>query len=336
LLSTLLTWLLVHYGKAHLIDRIGRHKLHADPTPRGGGLAIMIAFCVGLGSVMLGTKSELLLDQLTGLLTGLLVVASIGFWDDLRGASARLRFIVHVLGALFCISGWITTLWIQEYYFWLCVVSLVLAFAWSINLHNFMDGINGHLGIQAFFVFCFVVVLAFFHQQGVMMLVAGLAASVTLGFLPYNFPKARIFLGDVGSGFLGLLIAYIVFWAIQAKVLSFETAALLVSAFFIDATCTLLFRYFKGKRWYQRHTEHLYQWLARTGRHHYQVVGLYVLWNLLVVVPSISVIEFLGKMASGYVVFLVYLLGTITWWLGKSHLLRVTKKSRRKLCSLGH
>ncbi len=109
--------------------------------------------------------------------------------------------------------------------------------------------------------------------------------AATLGFLPFNFPRARIFMGDVGSGALGLMIVVAIGLTLNTISPPLSAALIVCSAFATDATCTLLSRMLRGRRWYSSHREHLYQWMARSGMSHARVVAWYMAWNLCVVVP---------------------------------------------------
>jgi UDP-N-acetylmuramyl pentapeptide phosphotransferase/UDP-N-acetylglucosamine-1-phosphate transferase len=154
-------------------------------------------------------------------------------------------------------------------------------------------------------------------------------AAACLGFLPFNFPRARIFMGDVGSGTLGFAIAMAVLWQMGMSLLTpgaIATSLVLCSAFVTDATCTLLSRMLRGRRWYSAHREHLYQWLARSGFSHVRVVALYMGWNLVIVSPVVYWInsKMLTMLDGSVFAFAaaVYALAVVIWWYGKRWCLR--------------
>jgi UDP-N-acetylmuramyl pentapeptide phosphotransferase/UDP-N-acetylglucosamine-1-phosphate transferase len=154
-----------------------------------------------------------------------------------------------------------------------------------------MDGINGLLSFQAIFVFLTLAALA--HSVGAVAdawHLCALAATVA-AFLPFNFPRARVFMGDVGSGAVGLLIGIAVLRQTSLSGLAPLSGAVACSAFVIDATCNLLSRMLRGRRWYSAHREHLYQWMVRSGMLHGRVVLWYMSWNLFVVVPVLYAIN---------------------------------------------
>jgi UDP-N-acetylmuramyl pentapeptide phosphotransferase/UDP-N-acetylglucosamine-1-phosphate transferase len=168
---------------------------------------------------------------------------------------------------------------------WWWLAPILLAGAWSINLHNFMDGIDGLLAQQAIFVGTGLALLAGAAGQPALALAAACLVAANLGFWCLNRPPARIFMGDVGSGSVGLLIFAdtAMLWRANAALL--WPALILSSAFAVDASLTLLTRYFRGRRWYSAHREHLYQWLVRRGLTHAGGGAVYMAWNLLFAAP---------------------------------------------------
>ena len=168
---------------------------------------------------------------------------------------------------------------------WWWLPLLLIGGAWSINLHNFMDGIDGLLAQQAIFVGAGLAVLAWAAAQPALAMAAAVLAASALGFWWFNRPPARIFMGDVGSGSVGLLIfAFsMMLWRVEHALL--WPALILSSAFVVDASLTLLSRMWRGRRWYTAHREHLYQWLVRRGGTHARTGAAYLGWNLLVAAP---------------------------------------------------
>ena len=252
------TWIARRYAlKRQLLDQPGERRSHAVATPRGGGIAIVVAI---LGSIAwiaaAGTVDRLLLSCIAG---GLLLVAGIGWLDDHRPISPWPRLFVHGMASgllawgLHRVTGdWALTL--QAF-----VLAMVLTNVW-----NFMDGIDGLAASQAVIV-AFALALAL--GGGWMLLAAALGAA-TLGFLPYNFPKARIFLGDVGSGALGFVLAALASLALLQAVIPWPLLTLPVAAFLVDATFTLVMRILRREKWWSPHVQHTYQrWATRRGSH---------------------------------------------------------------------
>lgn len=318
LLSAAITWLSILYARRrNLIDQPGRRRLHVEPTPRGGGIGIVVAaamfFVVPLFGVYAGSAGAA-----AAILFGLIAVAAVGWWDDHFGLAAIWRLLAHIAAAVALAMALLG----QDG----AIVVALFAFAttWSINLHNFMDGIDGLLGTQALFVFCVLALLGQHYAQPVYTHALLALAAATLGFLPFNFPRARVFMGDVGSGALGFLIAAAIGIGFDFGLLIPSEALIIVSAFVIDASCTLLSRMLRGRRWYSGHREHLYQWLARSQPTHTRVVALYLAWNVVVVVPALLAFE----ATTGYELSIcagTYALGVALWCVGKRYCLQSTK-----------
>ena len=167
---------------------------------------------------------------------------------------------------------------------------VVFAIAGLVNAWNFMDGIDGLATSQAGLVTAALLVGGWLSGAWQGLCVLSLAAIA--GFLPFNFPRARIFLGDIGSGALGYLVAILSLRATCFGGMPWPLALLPVSAFLIDAGMTLLLRVLRGKAWWRPHREHLYQWLVREGRSHAGVTGWYAIWTLSSSVLAVAAAQY--------------------------------------------
>lgn len=354
--SALVTALTISYARRRqMLDLPGQRRSHSVPTPRGGGLGIVVAvvLCVLLPLTLLNPGSNAVNAPLL-ISMALVVVALAGWIDDHGGLRALYRFSAHcvaaglLLGAMLKpISSVILMLatpgWWMLIFAIALVTGLLLAIVWSINLHNFMDGIDGLLATQSIFVLLALGTLGLVFGSGPAWLSSLVAAAAVVGFLPFNFPQARTFMGDVGSGALGLLVAVAVLYQLGDHSLDAATGLIACSAFATDATATLLSRILRGRRWYDAHREHLYQGLVRSGYSHARVVCLYVGWNLLVALPAMLLIQSprsvmavdpfplsavpLQPSARGLVVmFVVYALALALWVVGKRHCLQRARR----------
>jgi len=330
LLSLIATRLAIRYAhRRQLIDQPGQRRSHEVPTPRGGGIGIVVAVMVPLALALAAAlaTAQSLGDQriLASLLAGTLVVACAGWLDDHRPLGVLPRLAAHLLAALLLSAAIVLRPGMP--WSWSLAgigVAIALSVVWSINLHNFMDGIDGLLASQALFVLLTFAAIAFAGDGGGFALAIVVAAAVA-GFLPSNAPRAAIFMGDVGSGSLGFLIAAVAWLGIAYGSLTIASALVACSAFVIDATCTLLLRMLRGRRWYSAHREHLYQWLVRSGFPHARVVALYMGWNLLVALPVVGWMNLVPDypMPTGLApAVTVYALASATWWFGKRWCLR--------------
>lgn len=265
LLSAALTWAARGYAlRQQLMDQPGERRSHSVATPRGGGIAIVISLLVTAGVAMWiwpEAAPSLLVASL-----GLVLVAGIGWWDDHRPLPAMRRLLVHfiaaaLLAALVKVHGGS----------WLLAALVLLFTASLINIWNFMDGINGIAASQAIVVALGLApVLPWPYSLAAVAL--GLAC---LGFLPFNFPRARIFMGDVGSGALGYAVAAVLALASVQTDIHWILLLVPASAFLVDAGFTLLARIISGQRWMEPHTQHVYQRAVQAGASHAQVTGIY-------------------------------------------------------------
>ncbi len=265
-----------------MLDRPGQRRSHHVPTPRGGGIGIVVSMLVCLPGVSWSLREAGLSHALPGsLCVALALVALVGWWDDHRSLPVLPRLAAQLMAVVLFSTGLLMTDGLD----WWWLPLLLVAGVWSINLHNFMDGIDGLLAQQAIFVSGGLAALAWGAAQPVLALAIGCLAVSALGFWCFNRAPARIFMGDVGSGSVGLLIFAFsaMLWKVERDLL--WPALILSSTFVVDASLTLLTRMWQGRRWYAAHREHLYQWLARGGRTHARVGAAYLGWNVLVAAP---------------------------------------------------
>lgn len=276
LLSALLTWAARGYAlRQQLMDQPGERRSHSVATPRGGGIAIVISLLVTAG-VAIWAWPESTPTVLVASL-GLVLVAGIGWWDDHKPLSAMRRLLVHFIAAAL-LAGLVKV----NGGSWL-LAALVLVFTASlINIWNFMDGINGIAASQA--------VVAMLGLAPVLPWPYSLAAVALglacLGFLPFNFPRARIFMGDVGSGALGYAVAAVLALASVRTDINWILLLVPVSPFLVDAGFTLLARIISGQRWMEPHTQHVYQRAVQAGASHPQVTGMYFALGLFSITVS--------------------------------------------------
>ena len=267
------------YALAHaLVDVPNERSSHSVPTPRGGGLAIALVVLVGVG--LLATTGQVGPRVAVALGGGGALVAAVGWLDDRRGLSARMRLVVHVAAAIW------TVVWLRgmpQLSVGEGAVSLgfagallaILGIVWSTNLYNFMDGIDGVAAAEAATVGV-VGALLLARREPSLALIAVLLAAAAAGFLVWNWPPARLFMGDVGSGFLGFFFGGLAVASENTHALPALLWLLLLGPFFIDATVTLLRRMARGERWYAAHRTHAYQRAAQAGWSHRRVTAAVV------------------------------------------------------------
>ena len=247
-----------------LLDRPNARSSHAVATPRGGGLGLVVAFLI---TVVLATRASLGPAEFCAL-AGVLVVAAIGWVDDHAGASVRARVVVHVIaGALLLPLGWaIPVLGLPM---WSGPVWWVFWTVASINVVNFMDGIDGIIGLQALIFGSYVALVG--EPDGPATAAGFALAGVSLGFLFWNWSPAKIFMGDVGSGAVGVIIVVLGALLMRVGRRDLVTAFAPLVPLFLDATLTLSTRVWRRERLSDAHRTHLYQRLANGGLGHARV-----------------------------------------------------------------
>jgi UDP-N-acetylmuramyl pentapeptide phosphotransferase/UDP-N-acetylglucosamine-1-phosphate transferase len=268
-------------GRRQIVDVPSERSSHTQPTLRGGGLAIVI---VTLSGWLLYTRinSEWPWFSVLAYLVGAVLVGGVSWLDDLRSLPNRVRFAAHTIGAILIILGfgyWQTfgipflgSLYLGWFGF-------VITFLWIVgltNAYNFMDGIDGIAGGQAVVAGLGWAVLGRISGQPLTSVLGLLLAASSLGFLGHNWPPARIFMGDVGSAFLGYTLAVLPTIAGVEDSRLILAGLLLVWPFVFDTAFTFLKRLFKGENVFVAHRSHLYQRLVIVGYSHRFVTLLYI------------------------------------------------------------
>lgn len=272
LVSYTLTAGLRRYALARsIIDVPNARSSHSVPTPRGGGVAIVLAFLLALP--FLGWSHAVPYSALIAIGGSGGLIAVIGFMDDHGHIAARWRLLGHfgaAAWALFWMGGLpsISLFGFSVDLAWLGTFLAAVYLVWMLNLYNFMDGIDGIASVEAISV-CLCACLLYWLSglEGLISLPLLLAMAVA-GLLVWNFPPAKIFMGDAGSGFLGIALGVM---SIQAAWVSSQLLwawLILLGVFIVDATFTLIRRLVRGDKVYEAHRSHAYQFASRRfGKH---------------------------------------------------------------------
>lgn len=292
-----LTWALRHYALSRsLMDIPNARSSHSVPTPRGGGVAIVLAFTLALGMLLFaGLMSSSAFFAIAG---GGAMIAVIGFMDDHGHIAARWRLLGHFAASawlLFWIGG-LPVVEISEGTFdlgWFGHVLAAFYLVWLLNLYNFMDGIDGIASVEAICV-CLGACLLYWVSGATDLVWAPLLLAVSVaGFLFWNFPPARIFMGDAGSGFLGIVLGGL---SLQAAWVSADLLwgwLILLGVFIVDATFTLFRRLLRGDKIYEAHRSHAYQFASRRFGNHLPVTVAVGAINWLWLLPiALAVTQF--------------------------------------------
>jgi len=262
LICILALWLILRSPLAHRgLDLPNERSLHSRPTPRIGGLGILAAIALALLTFRPALPWPIW--------AALALIVAVSFIDDLGGLRAGIRMPLHLIAAAtVAIAAFPEASWP----FWLLATVTV---AWLINLYNFMDGSDGLAGGQAVFGFGTLAIAALQANDPGIATSAAIIAGAALGFLMFNFPPARIFMGDAGSTSLGLLAGALGGLGVARNLWHPVFPAIAFMPFIFDGSATLLMRMGQGKKVWQAHRDHAYQRLNMSGFGHRNTAFVY-------------------------------------------------------------
>ncbi len=307
LLSVLFCGLYQRFARAwQFLDAPNERSSHLHPTPNGGGVALLSAFTLGLlfSTSLYGAWDE----SFVTLTVAALVLMVLGVIDDLRGLSVRLRLVVY---SLVCLSVAAVLLHGVHAESILCggvlVILAALALLWALNLYNFMDGIDGIAALQTVLACCGAALLSWGTGHGAHYATfCLLLAAAHGGFLVWNYPPARLFMGDAGSVPTGFLLAALALVGSLQGLLNPLCWFVLLAAFITDSTWTLVWRVGSGQAFTQPHRLHAYQRLSRYWVSHAKVDMLLLAINILWLLPLASAVQ-IWPDHSLFLVILAYL-----------------------------
>ncbi len=299
LISFLLTYFIKNYMiKKSLVAVVNERSSHTVPTPHGGGIAIAITWFIGL--MYLYFIGEISSNLFYALLFGA-VISIVSFFDDIYELSPKIRLIAQAIvaiGGLYFLGGF-ETLTFGIFDIQNPIFTNIFAFfmiIWFINLYNFLDGINGYAGSEA----VFLSLAGFILFSGNHFLVLAVAV---LGFLFWNWNKAKIFMGDVGSTLLGYNIAIFTIYYANEETTNFWIWIILFGVYWFDATLTLIRRKLNKEKLSLAHKKHAYQRLTQSGWSHYKVTNYSIGLNLVL----FSIVYFVSNIFVAFILALIVL-----------------------------
>lgn len=278
--SFILTYLIIRIAlKRKIISIPNERSLHDAPTPVGGGLAIVLTWYVGISILYFYDKIES--NLYFALLSGI-ILTIVSFIDDLIDLKPIVRLVFHFFTAIsaFIFLGGLRQLIIPSIdinYSVILYPIAVIGMVWFINLFNFMDGVDGFASLEAIII-C---LLMFLLSGSIINLV--LVACIS-GFLFWNWPKAKVFMGDVGSTQLGFILVVLGIYFHNEYQFSILNWIMISSPFWFDATLTLYRRWRNKERLEEAHRKHAYQRIVQAGFSHFQVNLTLIAINLFVVI----------------------------------------------------
>jgi Fuc2NAc and GlcNAc transferase len=269
------------------LDRPNQRSSHEMPVPTSGGIGFIIAFSI-LTFVLFSWQIIALKELL--LFSSGIFLAITGFIDDLKSLSIGKRLLVQFAVSLcvaFLVEGApvFDILGVWQISGIASKTLLVFGLVWLVNLYNFMDGIDALAVTEAIFYSLAIPLLAL-SGGGVQVSIIALGLGITLcAFLYFNLPPAKIFMGDMGSNYLGLVLGALGILAISSGSVTIWTLLVLLGVFIVDSTSTLMARILGGAVWYHGHKSHAYQRAARKFRSHGKVVAVVCAINVIWLLP---------------------------------------------------
>lgn len=273
--------------KKNIIDNPNERSSHSVPTPRGGGVAVVCSYLLAL-TVLIYSQQLTVHMGLTLIAAGF-AIALLGFLDDHGHINSMLRLAVHFLvaiGVVISLGGFSEVIAFNGLQLgFIANIIAVLFLVWLLNLYNFMDGINGIASVEAITTVVSMAILYYMLNTTLNSDILWLLAACVFGFLLWNFPKAKIFMGDACSGFLGLTLGILALIALKENLALFCAWIICLGVFVVDATYTLIKRVLSGYKMYDAHRSHSYQILSRKWRSHTPVTLAVAAINLLWLFP---------------------------------------------------
>lgn len=273
--------------RANFLDLPVSRSAHSRPVPVGGGVVIFLLFLFAV--LFLFASDKLSMGQFMAL-SASSVIAIVGFVDDIKELKIQWRIFPQLIASIWAV-WWIGGIPEVSFYTWtlspqwLLNCLGVVAIVWLVNLYNFMDGIDGLAASELAFVNVMSLLFVINNTDSAFSLLSLVSLGAALGFLVWNWSPAKIFMGDVGSGFIGFMLAVIAIISIQQEVMTVWTWLILLAVFVVDATLTLLRRFAGGQKWYQGHACHAYQKAAKRFNSHRKVTIAIMLINIFWLAP---------------------------------------------------
>jgi UDP-N-acetylmuramyl pentapeptide phosphotransferase/UDP-N-acetylglucosamine-1-phosphate transferase len=307
LASYILTFLYRQLAISHkFLDIPNERSSHIIPTPRGGGIAIVLTWYIGLTILLF--LHYIQLNLYLALLSGI-ILAIISFIDDLIDLKPALRLAAQVLTAILSFyflngMGPLTFGKLEINSQFLLLPFAILGILWFINLYNFLDGIDGYASLEALTIGLVI----FFITGNPVCLVF---CATILGFMPFNWPKARIFMGDVGSTQLGFILVILGIYFHNESQLSLIHWLMLSSVFWFDATLTLIRRWLNAEKLSVGHKKHAYQRIVQSGFSHLRTISYSLLLNIIIIGLVVVSLNYKNLLIPAFI-FNILLLSVIT------------------------
>ena len=329
LVSLILTGLIRKYAlKRSIIDIPNERSSHTSPTPRGGGASIVIL--INLTIIYCYFVEYLSLGVVLALAGGTIFVAIVGWLDDHKHIPAAIRAAAYALAAVWALF-WLNfecdpNLKSYSIYYSLFSIPItVVSIVWLTNLYNFMDGTDALAAMESISVSLFTCFLFWIEKEQGMMLISLAIFFSSCGFLYWNWPPAKIFMGDVGSCSLGFCFGVLAMISYLVSQVPITIWIILLAIFIFDASYTLIMRIIMKEKWYKAHKMHAYQRLVYLGMSHKKLVSIVSTINILLLWPLAWFVYKNREMAL-YILFFTAFLMFVIWAKIQNHYYRASKK----------
>ena len=309
----------------HFIDEPNFRSSHSIATRSSGGVSIILLLWIGLS--ILEAIGYPIVTTWSVLLICATAMGAVGLIDDVVDISAKIRLVAQFILASITIT-WIlvteTSLHIiysdRPLVISVLLLTALLSYVWFINLYNFMDGIDGYAASQTIFVYsitCFLILAGTNNTEThLLFYLMALFTVIMLAFIIFNWPKAALFMGDTGSGFIGFLLAGLVIICLIQNLMTLKTWLIILSLFLIDSTVALTRRCFLGKVIYEAHRSHAYQNIARKYNSHFVATTLGISVNLFLVAPAALISHFMPVYSTHSLILVYSVLGMVLYAIG--------------------
>ena len=272
---------------SYLLDHPIKRSAHSHPIPSGGGAVVAIVFLVVATSLFLNDRIPV--NEYHALMGGSLI-AVLGFADDVSSLSLWARLPTQLFAAFWVIYSLGGVPSIDFAFFRLSnpgvlILLGVLALIWLLNLYNFMDGADALAGTELIFVTSMSLAFAIIAEDTLIALISAILIASVSGFLIWNWPPAKIFMGDVGSSFIGFVLGVLALISMHNESMTVWTWFILLGVFVVDSTWTLAVRVAIGKNWYEGHSSHAYQIARRKWGSHESVIFAVLVINCTWLAP---------------------------------------------------
>jgi len=284
-----LTYILIKASsRIGIIDIPNHRSLHDQPKPRTGGLAILVAITLGLVTF----KSDIS-NELFSFFPYILLLAGMAVLDDIYSISAFKRLFLQVIVASLVIYNGLSINTLVLFHYEIPInpiigaILSILFIVWLVNLYNFMDGMDGFSAGMAIFGFGTFAILAFLKGEDGFAFANLVIVVAVLGFLIFNLPPSKIFMGDVGSTVIGMFVALFTLWADYRDIFPVYLSVIIFTPFILDSTVTLIKRALRREKLMEAHCTHYYQRLVLSGLGHKKTLVIEYTWMGLCSLVSI-------------------------------------------------